>query len=252
MKVAFITGGNSGIGKAVVHKFIGNNISVGMLDVSNSFLHEFESETSTKKLLYTKGDVSKTLDIKRAVERTYDTFGEIDTVIANAGIHLSDSIFNIKEEEFLQILNINLKGVIFTIKESLPFLNKKEGKIILIGSDQSIIGKPNNLSYGASKGAIGQITKSLSIELAPYNISVNAVCPGTIDTPLTRIAIQKWADREFNGNYEEALAKEKSEFPVGQIGTSVEVAELIYFISEKTTLYTTGSSFTLDGGYTAR
>lgn len=252
MKVAFITGGNSGIGNAVVQKFMCNNISVGVLDVSNSSLHEYESETSAKEFLYTKGNVANTLDIKRAVESTYKKFGEIDTVIANAGIHLSDSIFNIQEEEFLKVLNINLKGVIFTIKECLPFLNKKESKIILLGSDQSIIGKPNNLSYGASKGAIGQITKSLSIELAPHNISVNAVCPGTVDTPLTRIALQKWADREFNGNFEEALAKEKTEFPIGRIGSSAEVAELIYFISEKTTLYTTGSLFTLDGGYTAR
>lgn len=252
MKVVFITGGNSGIGKAIVNKFLDNNISVGILDIENSSFYDSLPDSKSKRLLYMKGDVTKISDIKSAVEKTYNHFGQIDTVIANAGIHKSDSIFDIEEEGFLNVMNINLKGVIFTIKESLPYLNKEESKIILIGSDQSFIGKPNNLSYGACKGAIGQITKSLSIELAPFGVSVNAVCPSTIDTPLTQNALQNWADREFNGNYEKAYAKEKHEFPVGRIGSCDEVAEMIYFLSEKSTRFTTGSLFLIDGGYTAK
>ena len=252
MKVAFITGGSSGIGKEVVSELIANNICVGILDINSPFADESEKNLFSEKLLFTKGDVSKITDIKNAIQRTYDQFGEIDIVITNAGIHLSHSIFDIREADFQKVMDINLKGTIFTIKESLPYFNKMGGKIILLGSDQCFIGKPNNLAYGASKGAIGQITKSLSLELAPLNISVNAVCPGTVDTPLTRAALQRWADREFNGDFDRALEKENAEFPVGRIGTASEVADMISFIALKSSSFTTGSLFTIDGGYTAK
>lgn len=252
MKVAFITGGASGIGKAIVNKLIKNNISVGILDIDNSSTFEVLSNSPSEKLLYIKGDVSSISDIKFALKSTYDRFGKIDIVITNAGIHTSNSIFDIEEEEFQKVLNINLKGTIFTVKECIPYLKEKEAKIILMGSDQSIVGKPNNLAYGASKGAIAQITKSMAIELAPHYISVNAVCPGTIDTPLTRDALQRWADKEFNGDFNVAFEKENREFPVGRIGSAEEVAELIYYISTKSTIFTTGSLFSIDGGYTAR
>lgn len=252
MKVAFITGGSSGIGKEIVRKFIENNILVGLMDTDNSLMRSLKNEVLSEKLLFTKGDVSHVEEIRNAIKRTCDKFGKLDTVISNAGIHKSNSIFDIEEEDFHQVINTNLKGAIFTVKESLPYFNKNGGKIILLGSDQSFIGKPNNLAYGASKGAIGQITKSLAIELASHHISVNTVCPGTIDTPMAHKAIQRWADREFQGNFELALEKENAEFPVGRIGTAAEVAEMIYYISEVSTGFTTGSLFTIDGGYTAR
>ena len=252
MKVAFITGGASGIGKAVVSNLVKNNICVGILDTCSPFVEESEENLLSEKVLFTKGDVSKISDIKNAIQRTYDKFGEIDVVIANAGIHLSHSIFDIREDDFQKVMDINLKGTLFTVKESLPFFNKNGGKIILLGSDQCFIGKPNNLAYGASKGAIGQITKSLALELAPRRISVNAVCPGTIDTPLTRDALQRWGDKEFNGDFDRALEKENAEFPVGRIGTASEVADMIEFLIEKSTSFTTGSLFTIDGGYTAK
>lgn len=252
MKVAFITGGSSGIGRAVVKNFIKNNICVGILDTRSPIIDESEYNLPSDKVLYTKGDVSKTAEIKNAIQRTYDKFGEIDIVVANAGIHLSHSIFDIQEEDFQKVMDINLKGALFTVKESLPYFNKKGGKIILLGSDQCFIGKPNNLAYGASKGAIGQITKSLSLELAPLRISVNAVCPGTIDTALTKAALQRWADKEFNGNFDQALEKENTQFPVNRIGTSDEVADMICYIADKSTTFTTGSLFPIDGGYTAK
>ena len=252
MKVAFITGGSSGIGKEVVCQLIANGICVGILDVTSLLINDLEKKISSEKIVFTKGSVSKTADIKKAIKRTYDKFGEIDIVITNAGIHLSHSIFDIQEADFQKVMDTNLKGTIFTVKESLPYINKNGGKIILLGSDQCFIGKPNNLAYGASKGAIGQITKSLSLELAPLHISVNAVCPGTIDTPLTRAALQRWADKEFNGNFDRALEKENTGFPVGRIGTAREVADLILFLTKTSTNFTTGSLFSVDGGYTAQ
>lgn len=252
MKVAFITGGSAGIGKEVVSQLIANNIYVGILDVNSLLLIDREKKLQSEKIVFTKGSVSKTADIKKAIKRTYEKFGEIDIVITNAGIHLSNSIFDIQEADFQKVMDTNLKGTIFTVKESLPFFNKKGGKIILLGSDQCFIGKPNNLAYGASKGAIGQITKSLSLELAPLNISVNAVCPGTVDTPLTRAALQLWADREFNGIFDRALEKENAGFPVGRIGTTSEIADLILFLTKSSTKFTTGSLFSIDGGYTAQ
>lgn len=253
MKVSFITGGATGIGKATIEKFIVNNIAVGFLDINKSKSLDLVKKYSDDKIFFSHGDVTKIKNIKTAIEKTHSYFGKLDIVFTNAGIHRSNSIFNITEEDWEEVINTNLKSAVFTIKESIPYLLKNGGgKVILMGSDQCFIGKQNNLAYGASKGAIAQITKSLAVELANKNISVNAVCPGTIDTPLANEAFQRWADREFDGIIENAVDKEISEFPVGRLGTSEEIAEMVYFIAAKSTNFTTGSLFKIDGGITAR
>lgn len=253
MKVSFITGGSSGIGKATIEKFIANNIAVGFLDINKSESLELVKKHPDNKIFFFHGDVTKMEHIKIAIQETHSYFGKLDIVFTNAGIHRSNSIFDITEKEWEEVINTNLKSAVFTIKESIPYLLKNGGgKVILMGSDQCFIGKPNNLAYGASKGAIAQITKTLALELADKNISVNAVCPGTIDTPLANKAFQRWADREFNGIIESVIDKEISEFPVRRLGTSEEVAEMVYFIAVKSTNFTTGSLFKIDGGITAR
>lgn len=252
MKVSFITGGATGIGKATVEKFVSNNIAVGFLDINKSQSNELVQKYPKNKILYIHGNVTKVEDIKTALLETFRYFGKIDIVFANAGIHRSNSIFNITEEDWDNVISTNLKSAVFTVKESIPYLLKNgEGKIILMGSDQCFIGKQNNFAYGASKGAIAQITKSLALELASKNISVNTVCPGTIDTPLTQNALQRWANREFEGKIEKAFEKEQSEFPVRRIGNAEEIAEMVYFLAAKSTNFTTGSLFKIDGGITA-
>lgn len=252
MKVCFVTGGATGIGKAAVEKLIRKGIRVALFDYNGVESKKLASNYSSDQILFIEGDVNSTHRIEEATKETMQKFGRIDSVFANAGIHKSNSIFSITEEYWDIVLNTNLRSMIFTIKSCIPYIIKqKQGSIVLMGSDQSIIGKPNNLAYGASKGAIAQITKSLSLELAECNINVNSICPGTIDTPLTRKNIERWSHEEFGGDIEAATIAETERFPIKRFGNPDEVADLVYFLAFQSGTYLTGSVISIDGAVTA-
>ena len=252
MKVSFITGGATGIGKATVEKLIKEGITVAFFDNNRGDSEKLITNYTNKQILFIEGDVNKLDDLERAVKLTIQKFGRIDSVFANAGIHRSNSIFNITEEEWDLVLNTNLKSLVFTVKSCIPFISKQsKGSVVLMGSDQSIIGKTNSLAYGASKGAIAQITKSLALDLADKNINVNTICPGTIITPLTKKNIKRWADEVFNGDVEKATKAESERFPVKRLGKPEEVADLVYFLAFQASTFLTGTIISIDGGVTA-
>ncbi len=252
MKVSFITGGATGIGKAAVEKLIKEGITVAFFDINLEESEKLLSNYSDKQILFIEGDVNNLNNLNRAVQLTHQKYGRIDNVFANAGIHRSNSIFNITEEEWDLVLNTNLKSMVFTVKSCIPFINEQnKGSVVLMGSDQSIIGKSNNLAYGASKGAIAQITKSLALDLAEKNINVNTICPGTIVTPLTEKNIIRWANEEFGGDVEEATKAECERFPVKRLGTVKEVANLVHFLAFQAGTFLTGTIISIDGGVTA-
>lgn len=252
MKVSFITGGATGIGRAAVEKLIKEGIAVAFFDNNLEESDKLTSNYSSEQILFIEGDVNKINDLDQAVNLTIQKFGRIDSVFANAGIHRSNSIFNITEDEWDLVLDTNLKSLVFTVKACIPFIaEQNKGSVVLMGSDQSVIGKTNNLAYGASKGAIAQITKSLALDLAEKNINVNTICPGTILTPLTEKNIERWANEEFEGNVIEATKAECKRFPVKRLGTPEEVADLVYFLSFQASTFLTGTIMPIDGGVTA-
>lgn len=250
-QVAFVTGGATGIGAATVELFIKKGISVGFLDNNFQAGKKLADKFPEDKILFLHGDVSKVIDINNALEKTVKKFGKLNIVFANAGIHQMKSLLELTEEDWHRIMDINLKGVVFTVKEAIPYLIKNGGSIILTGSDQSFIGKRSMCAYGITKGGIAQFTKSTALEYGYANIRINAVCPATIRTPLSEAAMQKWAELDFGGDEEKAWQAEAAKYPLKRYGNVEEVANLVYFLASKKASFITGSLYLIDGGLTA-
>ncbi len=251
MKVAFITGGATGIGRATVDKFVREGIKVGFLDNNTAQGQSAVEDQGADKVLFVPGDVAKREDIRNGVDRTVEKFGKLDILFSCAGIHRSNSILDITEEQWDEVMNINLKGTLFSLMEAVPKLVENGGgSIVLMGSDQSLIGKPISLAYGASKGAIGQITKSLALDLGEHNIRVNTVCPGTIHTPLSVAAVDRFSEM-LGIDVDELWKEESARYPLQRVGQPEEVAEVVYFLASEASSFVTGSLYPVEGGLTA-
>lgn len=253
-RTIFITGGASGIGAATVRYFFDKGWNVCFIDTDRVKAEEvLRSLGKPTGVSYVSADVREYQPLCDAADHCLETYGGLDAVFANAGVHLHADILSTSVEAWQRVIDINLKGVFHTIKATLPLLIKQgKGSIVLMGSDQSLIAKKESFAYGASKGAIGQMAKSLALDYAQENIRVNGICPATIDTPLSRRVLQEYAQRYYDGDLEKVMALEASEFPLGRIGEAEEVAKAVYFLCSDASSYITGTLLPIDGGYTAQ
>lgn len=253
MKTIFITGGSTGIGAASVAKFIKEGWNVGFTDINvpaaealQKCIHEPD------RLLFTEGDTRVRADIHRAVEATVARFGRLDSVLANAGIHRCNTLLDIADEELDLMIQTNIYGTVNTLREAVPHIIQAGGGTVVINaSDQWFVGKPNSFAYGMTKGALGQITRSLSIDLGPKNIRVNAVCAGTIRTPLVDNLFQQFAEVN-HCTIEDYWTEENKLYARGSAGAPEEVAEVIYFLASDASSFCTGGHYLVDGGLVAR
>lgn len=253
MKTIFITGGSTGIGAASVKKFIDQGWNVGFMDLNEEEAHLLEKEINCpERLLFVKGNTCERADIHNAVETVFKQFKQLDAVFANAGIHRSNTLLNISDEELDLMIHTNIYGTVNTLREAVPHMIETGGGAIVINaSDQWFIGKAHSFAYGLTKGALGQITRSLSIDLGPKNIRVNAICPGTIHTPLVDKIFEKYS-KENNCSVEDCWKEENALFARGKVGRPEEVAEMVYFLASDASSFCTGGHYLIDGGLVAQ
>ncbi len=245
MKQVLITGASTGIGLATAQLFSEKGYRVFNLDKN-------QPQKTVNNMEYIPCDLSQVKKIESAIEALLKKTHTLDVLVSNAGQHLSATIEGTSEEDFDRIINLNLKGTFFLIKNILPIMKKQnKGCIILMGSDQSLVGKKNSAVYGATKAAIAQLAKSTALDYAEFNIRVNAVCPGTIDTPLYRNAIEQY-HLKTGVPLSEIEKEEAAQQPLQRVGQPEEVAQLIYFLASDSASFITGSLFPIDGGYTAK
>ena len=253
MATIFITGGSTGIGAACVRKFIGQGWNVGFMDINDAVAVSLvQSLDAPDRLLFVKGSTCDRANIHEAVAATAMRFGSIDSVFANAGIHRSNTLLDISDEDLDTMIQTNIYGTVNTLREAVPELVKAgKGSIVINVSDQWFVGKAHSFAYGLTKGALGQITRSLSIDLGPMNIRVNAVCPSTIATPLVDNIFEKYS-RQNGCSVDDCWREENSLFARGSVGTPEEVAELVYFLASDASSFCTGGHYLVDGGLVAR
>lgn len=239
-KVCIVTGGSSGIGLSIVKLFLTKQYQVFNLDISPSTYGEF-----------CQCDITKVSEVSQIIN-TIAKQGPIDVLVSNAGIHFSGSIENTSETDLERVFNINVKGAYAAVKSVLPTMKtQNNGAIILMASDQALIAKHNSFAYNLSKASLASMAKTTALDYAQFNIRANAVCPGTIETPLYHQAINSYCEKS-GAVKAEVHAEEAALQPLGRLGQAEEVAELVYFLASDKAKFITGSLQVIDGGYTAQ
>jgi len=238
-KIALVTGGSKGIGLAIIKKFMAHGYQVFNLDIVHGDVGIFKS-----------CDMSDLAQVSSTIKSIIAEVGRVDVLICNAGIHFSANIEDTSEADFDRVFAINVKGAYGAIQNTLPVMKAhNNGAIVVVASDQAIIGKTNSFAYNLSKHALASIAKTTALDYAKFNIRVNALCPGTIETPLYHQAIDKYC--AASGANKSEIHQEEAELqPLGRLGQPEEVANYAYFLASDDASFITGSLQTIDGGYT--
>jgi len=240
-KITVITGGSSGMGNAVARLLAREGSTVYVLD-----------KKETKDARHLSCDVGSYAQVQKAISQVLRQKGRIDLLFCSAGYHLFSTLEETSIEDFERILSVNLKGVFYVLKEVLPGMRERScGSIVLMGSDQALIGKASSAAYGLTKGAIGQLTKSTAIDYAEYGIRVNCICPGTIDTPMLSPTAKRF--HQASGiPLADIYEMWKKSQPVQRLGTVEELASAVAFMLSDECPYMTGTLLSVDGGYTCQ
>lgn len=239
-KVALITGGSRGIGKAIAVKFAKKGYNLVINYVSDKTdVKELEEEFNQygSDVLFINADVSKFEDCESMVKQAMEKFGQIDVLVNNAGITKDNLLLRMSVEDFEKVIDINLKGTFNVTKNVVPYMMKKRnGKIVNLASVVGVSGNAGQCNYAASKSGIIGFTKSIAKELASRNILANCVAPGFIDTDMTSV---------LNDNVKESI---NAQIPLKRMGRSEEVANTVYFLTGEENTYITGQVINVDGG----
>ncbi len=246
-KVAFVTGAGAGMGLATARAFAESGAAVALTDVDEAALNTAAKSLTDAghRVLALTCDVSDEDQVAAAVDRTVETFGRLDMAYNNAGIQIPPSdAAEEPAERFDRVNAVNLRGIWACMKHELRHMRTQGGgAIVNCSSLGGLVGLPGRASYHASKHGVIGLTTSAALEYAPRGIRVNAVCPGTIDTPMVSDMIAK-------GELDRAEAEANQ--PINRLGTADEIAQAVLWLCSPGAGFVVGVALPVDGGYVAR
>jgi 3-oxoacyl-[acyl-carrier protein] reductase len=240
-KVAIVTGSSRGIGKSIAEKLAYNGCKLVIISRKIEDLKKVKDEINSKEILCYECDTTNQSQFKNIAEEVYKKWGSIDILVNNAGITKDKLLLRLNENDWDEVININLKGYYNTIKViSRYMLKNRSGKIINISSVIGQIGNSGQSNYAASKSGIEGMTRALAVELGSKNININCIAPGYIKTEMT------------NSLESTAIDNMKNNIPLSKLGSSKDIANLTCYLSSELSSYITGQVINVDGGMTIK
>jgi glucose 1-dehydrogenase len=244
-KTAIVTGGAQGSGLAIAERFVEEGMKVIIADIGDSAGHDAADRLSKiGEALYVHCDVADRLDVRNLLAKSIEAYGEIDVLVANAGIVHTADFLDVEEADFDRVIGVNLKGVFLTCQAVAKHMverveaGEKPGTIITMSSVNAELAIPNQVPYVASKGGVRQLTKVMALSLAKHGIRVNAIGPGTIMTEMVEKVL---ADDDIRNRM-------MTRTPLGRIGEASEIASIAAFLASDQASYVTGQTLYVDGG----
>lgn len=247
-KTAIITGGGSGIGRAISETFAAAGASVAVFDLDEAAASETVSAISESggKASFYHCDVSSAESVETAVAGVKEQGGGIDILVNNAGVANIGTATSTSEEDFDRVMRVNVKGVYQCLQSVLPAMIESGGGVVLnMSSIAAITGLKDRFAYSASKGAVHTMTLSIAADYLDKGIRCNAICPARVHTPF----VDGYLEKNYPDNKEEMFQKLSAVQPIGRMAKPEEIAKLALYLCSEDSAYITGQSFNIDGGY---
>jgi NAD(P)-dependent dehydrogenase (short-subunit alcohol dehydrogenase family) len=244
-KVAFITGAGRGIGRAIAHKMAHEGAMVALAEIDFESAQGVAEELLKQdyQALAIQTDITRETEVQAAVSRAIERFGRVDILVNNAGKNFYYDATTMSEADWDDALNVDVKGAWLCCKHILPSMKAaRTGSIINIASVHARITAPGHFPYAAAKSALVGLTRNLALDYAPYNIRVNAICPGWVRTAL----VQGWFDQQVDPRAAEDRVL--SFQPLQRMGTPEEIANFVAFVASDEASFITGAELVIDGG----
>lgn len=253
-KCTIVTGAGSGIGEAAARLFASEGAQVMCADINGAAVEAIADDIGDSAT-WAAVDVGDPAACERMTSLTVEAFGRVDAVYANAGVAGSGRAADLDIDEWNRVIRINLTGVWLSVKYAIPHMVADGGgSLVLQASVGGVIGVPGIASYAAAKAGVIGLTKQMAVDYGPDRIRVNAICPGTVPTPLVRATYEKrggfsaTANAPAGASIDELIDAATVRHPIGRLGTVDDIAQLALHLASDESSWTTGSSITIDGG----
>ncbi len=246
-KTAIITGGGSGIGKAISELFAQQGANVFILDVDEAGANSTAENINASKgnATFLRCNIGSTEQVDTAIKQIISRNPSIDIIVNNAGIAHVGTVESTSNEDFDRLINVNIKGVFHVVRAALPYMKEKGGSILNMASIASTVGIPDRFAYSMTKGAVVGMTLSIAKDYLKHNIRCNCISPARVHTPF----VDGFIAKNYPGKEDEMFKKLSATQPIGRMGRPDEIAFLALYLCSDEASFITGCDYPIDGGF---